>query len=117
MNEQPSAGDDKLALEYQLDAAPDKVWRALKDQGQREKWLPSSDLATPDIIAEVPGREIRFRLRDNTPPFIESTVTFVVSANDSGGTTLKILQEIADPRFIRRPKAANGNAPPTMLAA
>ena len=37
----------EIALEYELDAAPEKVWRAIAVAAFRERWLPEADLAEP----------------------------------------------------------------------
>jgi len=46
----------EIALEYELDAKPEKVWRAIAVAAFRERWLPNADLAEPEPIASVPGR-------------------------------------------------------------
>ena len=60
----------------ELDAAPDKVWRAIAIAAFRERWLPRADLAEPEPIASIPGVEVRYRMREEGAPFPESTVTF-----------------------------------------
>ena len=55
----------EIALEYELDAAPEKVWRAVAIPAFRERWLPEADLAEPEPIASIPGVEIRYRMRDD----------------------------------------------------
>ena len=51
----------EIALEYELDAAPEKVWRAIAVAAFRERWLPGADLAEPEPIASIPGVEVRYR--------------------------------------------------------
>ncbi|TFF21769.1 polyketide cyclase [Jiella endophytica] len=103
--------DDKaaeLVLEVDLEAAPDKVWRALSIEAFRERWLPAEDLADPEPIASVPGEELLYRMRE--PEYGESLVAFRIAANAAGGTRLRILHHLTDTRRVA-PRAANGNAP------
>ncbi|OWV99854.1 SRPBCC domain-containing protein [Rhizobium sp. R693] len=103
---------------YELDASPEKVWRAISIAEFREKWLPSDALANLQSLSETPGKEIRYKLRDDTPPHLESTVTFTIAPNGSGGTTLRIVHELTGATFERLAKTvANGNSPTIMLAA
>jgi uncharacterized protein YndB with AHSA1/START domain len=103
---------------YELDASPDKVWRAISIAEFREKWLPREALADPQSLSETSGKEIRYKLRDDTPPHLESTVTFTVTPNGSGGTSLRIVHELTGATFERLAKTvANGNGPTLMLAA
>lgn len=108
---------EKLEFEYDLDAAPEKVWRAISSAEHREKWLPKKTLADDAPLSAKPGREIRYRMRDDEPPFLESIVTFLIAPNPDGGTRLKIIHELADQRVEARSPAANSNNPPMMRAA
>ncbi|MBB4233912.1 SRPBCC family protein [Rhizobium esperanzae] len=103
---------------YELDAPPEKVWRAISIAEFREKWLPKEALSDPQALSETPGKEVRYRLRDDSPPFLESTVTFTVAPNASGGTSLRIIHELTGATFERlTSSAANSNSPTLMLAA
>lgn len=103
---------------YELDAPPEKVWRAISIAEFREKWLPKEALADPQSLTETPGKEIRYRLRDDAPPYLESTVTFTIAANASGGTSLRIVHELTGATFERLAKTvANSNSQTMMLAA
>jgi len=105
-------------LEYNLDAAPAKVWRAISIPAFREKWLPKGDLVDAEPVSSTPGEEVRYRMRDDEPPFLESIVTFQLGPNAAGGTRLKIIHELADVRLERRPpRAANSNRLCVMHAA
>lgn len=107
-----------IALEYELDEPPQKVWRAISIPEFRESWLPKEALADPEATSVTPGEEVRYRMRDNAPPFLESTVTFRITPNATGGTSLRIIHELTDMRFDRMTRAAgNNNSPPLMLAA
>ena len=103
---------------YELDASPEKVWRAISIAEFREKWLPGEALAGPQSLSETPGKEIRYKMRDDTPPHLESTVTFTITPNGSGGTSLRIVHELTGATLKRLTKTvANGNSPACMLAA
>jgi uncharacterized protein YndB with AHSA1/START domain len=119
MNDQEPEGETKdVVLEYELDAPLEKVWRAISIAAFREKWLPSVALADAEPLSAAPCEEIRYRLRDDEPPFLESVVTFQVMPNADGGTRLRIIHVLADARLARHPpKAANRNGPCLMLAA
>jgi len=107
----------RLVLAYQLDAPPEKVWRALSIPAFRERWLPAEALAEPDSIASVPGKEVRYRLRDDEPPFLESVVTFQLRPH-AGGTELRIIHRLSDARLGEQPpSAANSNQRIVMRAA
>ncbi|NYJ13794.1 uncharacterized protein YndB with AHSA1/START domain [Rhizobium leguminosarum] len=119
MNEQKTEEQDSgIELEFDLVDPPDKVWRAISIPEFRERWLPKQALADPGAIAVTPGQEVRYRLRDDSPPFLESTVTFTITPNATGGTCLRIVHELTDVRLDRMARAAaNSNSPLLMLAA
>jgi len=107
-----------LELEYELNEPPQKVWRAISIPEFRERWLPMEPLVDPEATSTTPGQEVSYRMRDSTPPFLESTVTFRIAPNTTGGTILRIIHELTDARFGRATRAAaNSNSPPLMLAA
>ncbi|AMD60386.1 hypothetical protein AWN88_19575 [Agrobacterium tumefaciens] len=107
-----------IELSYDLNEPPQKVWRAISIPEFREQWLPKEALADPEAASVTPGEEVRYRMRDSTPPFLESTVTFRIAPNAAGGTSLRVIHEQPDVRFDQTAKAAaNNNSPPFMLAA
>jgi len=109
------AGDreKQLVFEYQLDAPPEKVWRALSIPAFRERWLP----AEVEALSSVPGEEVRYRLREEEPPFLESVVTFQLAPNE-GGTELRIIHRLTDARLTEQPPVpANSNKPLMLRAA
>lgn len=95
-----------LAFECDFDEPPEKVWRALSIPELRENWLPREALADAQAHAVVPGREIQYRMREDAAPYLESTVTFTVEANEAGGSRLRIVHDLCD---ALKPKAANSN--------
>ena len=106
--------EPEIALEYELDAAPEKVWRAFAVAAFRERWLPEADLAEPEPIVSIPGVEIRYRMREDGAPFAESTVTFRIEPGPQGGTLFRVLHRIEG--YARR-NGANDNLGPVSLAA
>jgi uncharacterized protein YndB with AHSA1/START domain len=107
-----------LVFEYELDAPLEKVWRAISNDTFRERWLPKVALADAEPLSSAPCEEIRYRMRDDEPPFLESVVTFQVTPNADGGTHLRIIHGLADARVQRDPpNAANSNSRCLMRAA
>lgn len=109
-----------IELDLDLDDPPQKVWRALTVPGLRDRWLPRAALADPGAIILKPGREVRYRLRADGPPFLESTVTFTIAPNATGGTRLQIAHHLTKSRFGRSAMTiSNLDEPlaPPMLAA
>ena len=110
---EPAAAE--LVFEYELDAPPEKVWRALNIVEFRDKWLPADTLADAEPISSIKGEEVRYGIRDAAPPFLESTVTFQIKPGADGGTRIRIVHSLVDARLGRR--AANNNRPLLMQAA
>lgn len=107
-----------IELEYELDAAPQKVWRAISIPDFRENWLPSEALADSEPASCKPGKEISYRMRESEPPFLESIVTFRIVPGVSGGTYLRVIHELNDARLKRTVAvAANSNWATMMRAA
>ncbi len=110
--------EEAIELEYELDAAPQKVWRAISIPEFRENWLPSEALADPEPASCKPGEEISYRMRESEPPFLESMVTFRMVPGISGGTSLRVIHRLNDTRLKRvAAAAANSNRAPVMRAA
>ena len=107
-------GEAEFALEYELDAKPERVWRAIAVPAFRERWLPGADLAEPEPIASIPGVEVRYRMREEGAPFRQSTVTFRIEPGFQGGALLRIIHRIEGGA---RPTGANDNLRPMSLAA
>lgn len=106
-----------LVLEFDLDAPAEKVWRAIDRPDLRARWLPGQVLTEVEPLASPSGREARFRMRDDEPPFAETTVTFRVLPRE-GGSILRITHDIPTAETLRRGRRpADGDGPPLMLAA
>jgi hypothetical protein len=104
----------EIALEYELDAAPEKVWRAIAVAAFRERWLPQADLAEPEPIGSIPGVEVRYRMREEGAPFPGSIVTFRIEPGVQGGTLFRVIHRIDGDA---RRNGANDNLGPVSLAA
>jgi hypothetical protein len=104
----PDGPNEALVLEFDFDAPPEKVWRAVTIPALRERWLPDCDLAGAEPESSIPGEEVRYRLRDSEPPFRESHVIFRIEPNVSGGTRFRIIQQARDIKAVL-PQPANSN--------
>jgi hypothetical protein len=104
----PDPSDAALVLEYDLDAPPAKVWRAVTIPALRERWLPDCDLAGAEPESSIAGEEVHYRLRDSEPPFRESHVIFRIEPNEDGGTHFRIIQRACDDG-VELPQPANSN--------
>jgi uncharacterized protein YndB with AHSA1/START domain len=104
----------EITLDYELDAAPEKVWRAIAVPAFRRRWLPEADLAEPEPISSDPGVEVRYRMREEGAPFAESTVTFRIEPGPEGGTLFRVIHRIGGDA---RRTGANDNLRPLSLAA
>jgi len=114
----PANRNHGIEFRYELSEPPQKVWRAISMPEFREHWLPKDILADGEATSVTPDEEVSYRMRDSTPPYLESTVTFRIAANDAGGTSLRIIHKLDDVKPDRMTSAAaNGNYPLPMLAA
>lgn len=111
---------DGLIFEYELDAPLAKVWRALTVPEFIERWLlpiepkrqtdapsPPSARISLRLIEAEDQKFVRYSWREPGAPVLDNTVTFELAPNTSGGTTFRILHEMAPPRL----SAANSNIP------
>ncbi len=102
----------EIALEVELDAKPETVWRAVAVPAFRERWLPQADLAEPEPIASIPGVEIQYRMREDGAPFADSTVTFRIEPGLKGGTLFRVIHRTEGDA---RRRSANDNLRRTSL--
>ena len=107
-----------MALVVELDEVLDKVWRAVSVAELRAAWLPGPAWAAAEVIGLSPEREIRYRLRDDTPPSLHPTVVSSPPPSETGGTVLRIVHEcdLTTPRPTRA-ACANDNRSCLMSAA
>ena len=118
-----------LNFEYQLDAPPAKVWRALTIPEYVARWLiaPEREASALEDVKPLrpqpvslrlldcePNQSVRYSWNEAASPFLESVVTFRLAANDAGGTTFSIVHER---NIATRKQAANSNRPLLLLAA
>ena len=116
-----------LNFEYELDAPPAKVWRALTIPEYVARWLtpPASEGPTQEraplqppaslrLLDCEPNQSVRYLWREAATPFVEDAVTFRIAANEAGGTTLRIVHEL---NAAKRVPAANSNRSTLLLAA
>jgi uncharacterized protein YndB with AHSA1/START domain len=104
----PDRPDADLVLEFEFDAPPAKVWRAVTIPELRERWLPDCELAGAEPESTIANEEVHYRLRDSEPPFRESHVTFRIEPDGDGGTRLRIIQQACD-IATKLPRPANTN--------
>lgn len=109
-------GEEALEFETDLEAPPEKVWRALTVPELREHWLPGKHLEDPEPLNVAPGESVTYRMKEDESPHLESAVTFQVRSNGEGGTHLRVVHELSD-GTVAMPQAANDDAPTMRLAA
>ncbi len=106
-----------LVMDFELEARPEKVWRAISIPAYREAWLPGRSLADDEATVVAPGRKIQYTLRDSDPPFLDSVVTFEVHPHGEDGARLRIVHALPRTTSRRATMAVNDNRSPTRLAA
>jgi len=112
-----------LTYEYELDAPPEKVWRALTVPEFLQRWLvppsPACDgeqTAALILLESETGRYVRYAMGERRDEPAGDIVTFLIDPNDAGGTTFRIVHE-ARPAAKLLVTAANGNRPALLRAA
>ena len=118
----PPKPDEAVTFECELDASPEKVWRALTVPELLAEWLPTSGSAEnrePDAVrfSEIetiesrPHELLRYGLREDGAEagLEDSTVTFELWPTANGGTWLRLVHVAAEARPRIRAPAANGN--------
>ena len=109
MSSADERAEDGLVLEYEVDAPPEMVKRALTVAEFRERWLPGAQLS-PEHASD--GDAIHCTLREAEPPFLESVASFEILPREGGGALIRIVH-----RPAMAPPAANRNRSPFMRAA
>lgn len=116
--------EDEVVVECDLDAAPEKVWRALTVPELVEQWLgvrPSGDAVDKtdpsyEILEAEPFSRLRYAWRDRATTEPDTIVTFDLRPLPDGGTWFRLTHGIA--AGYRAPvMAANCNSPPLARAA
>ena len=119
----------RLSFEIALDASPEKVWRALTVPAYVERWLAIADAdkgpapagtaeaSRPHVATEVlesePPRWLRWSWREAGEPV--GVVTFTLTPNADGGTSLSLVHERRITALLM-PTPANGNATMALAA-
>ena len=89
MSDDPEAPrPDVLTFETDLDAPPEKVWRALATPELREAWLGEPEAGPAEIVRADPGArlDLAWPTREG-----DSLVSFEIEAGHGGGTRLRIV--------------------------
>ena len=105
-----SEDSDGLVFEADLDAPPEKVWRALATPELRDAWLGEPEAGPAEILRADPGSRL-----DLTWPMREgdSLVSFEIEDGEGGGTRLTIVHRALAPNVValapRRIRASAGS--------
>lgn len=105
---------DAMEFEFELEAPPAKVWRALTVDELLKAWLlEGTDAATeaPEVIEADPPHRLSWGFRDSADE--PALVTITLTPNDSGGTALRLVHR----RVATLRPAANSNGPALRMAA
>jgi uncharacterized protein YndB with AHSA1/START domain len=105
-----AADKDDIVLDYDLDEAPERVWRALTQPELVAEWLGPNDIKPevgkrfvleprPDkaveceVVEADPERRLSYRWReaDETGRLVDSVVTFEVTPTPLGGSHLRLV--------------------------
>jgi uncharacterized protein YndB with AHSA1/START domain len=151
-DEKNEAAGESIAFECELPDAPEKVWRALTEPALLAAWLmpndfrpelgadftfrppPGVDVEAPiacKVLAIEPPRLLRFSWREaqgagpDSEPSDASSVTFVLTRREHGGTLLKLVHRgVAEAphvgkllRFPSSVRGSGGTAPESMRCA
>ena len=95
MTNAPTQDPESLTLEYDLDEAPEKVWRALTDPALVAAWLepPTNTTVEREILEAEPERRLSYSWRE-TPEGgrpLDSIVTFEITPQPGGGSHLRLV--------------------------
>jgi uncharacterized protein YndB with AHSA1/START domain len=106
---EPQTEAGRVTVECELDAAPEKVWRALSVPAYRDAWLlPDGDgeRFTAEVVEAVPPHRLRLSWRDGDAE--GELVTFTLEATPDGGTWLRLVHDrVAAPMQVPIPANAN----------
>jgi uncharacterized protein YndB with AHSA1/START domain len=98
MSDDPEAlTPDVLTFEADLDAPPEKVWRALATPALRQAWLGEPEAGPAEILRAEPGARL-----DLAWPTCEgdSLVSFEIENAAGGGTHLTIVHRALGPNVV-----------------
>ncbi len=106
--------DHTLVFECELDAPPDKVWRALATPELREAWLGEPAGGLSRVLEAEPGSQL---ILDWPEAGQGSTVTFGLEPGEDGGTHLTIVHAPTPATASVIPFPQRGAGRMTMMAA
>ena len=88
---------DALVFEAELDAPPDKVWRAIATPELREAWLGEPEVGSAEILRADPGSrlDLAWPTREG-----DSLVSFEIGQAEGGGTRLTIVHRALAPNVF-----------------
>jgi len=88
---------DALVFEADLDAPPEKVWRALATPELREAWLGEPDAGPAEIVRAEPGErlDLAWPTREG-----DSLVSFEITEREDGGAHLTIVHRALAPNVV-----------------
>lgn len=102
----------RLSFDYELEAPPEKVWRALTVPALRDHWLePAPAGVIAELVEAEPPSRLRWSWQEAGAP--ADLVTFTLSPNGAGGTLLRLVHER---QAVQLPMPANGNRVLAMAA-
>lgn len=116
---------DDVVVECDLEATPEKVWRALTVPELISTWLeiPAADSVDHDpsapayrLVEAEPFSRVRYAWSDPQSSEPDSVVTFDLVAQPGGGTFFRLTHSV-DASAWKHALPANTNRPPTALAA
>jgi uncharacterized protein YndB with AHSA1/START domain len=92
---------DDLVFETELDAPPEKVWRALAEPALREAWLGEGG----EVVEVRPPERLVLAWKCDDPP---SRIAFELRPGEGGGAHLTIVHSPAVAEIARLPVPAGG---------
>lgn len=116
---------DAIVVECELEAEPEKVWRALTVPELVSAWLdvPAADKVSADttrpayrIVEALPFSRVRYAWNDASASEPQTFVTFDLEAQPGGGTWFRLTHSAENSRRMSG-AAANSNSPPIMARA
>ncbi len=82
---------EELVFEADLDAPPEKVWRALAVPELRAAWLGEAEEAAGQVIEAREGERL---VLDWPSGPLDTEVTFEIAPTEGGGTHLRIVHAV-----------------------
>jgi uncharacterized protein YndB with AHSA1/START domain len=107
---------DELVFECELEATPEKVWRAISTPEIREAWLGEPETGATEIArADPPLRlDLIWPTREG-----DTLVSFEIEAGEGGGAHLTIVHRALTPAVVafHRPRRVSACATQWRMAA